>query len=115
MQKGRSSSIIVRTALAVTCGPISVGKLATVLLTLLIYHSTFTAKADSCPSVKDEIDTDRPDVTNSSVVVPGGSLQIENGLNISTRDKQSICGRHKYAAARRHCKLSRVSCGRADL
>src|SRR5713226_2185152 len=86
MQKGRSSSIIVRTALAVTCGPISVGKLATVLLTLLIYHSTFTAKADSCPSVKDEIDTDRPDVTNSSVVVPGGSLQIENGLNISTRD-----------------------------
>src|SRR5713101_6498595 len=86
MQKGRSGSIIVRTALAVTCGPISVGKLATVLLTLLIYHSTFTAKADSCPSVKDEIDTDRPDVTNSSVVVPGGSLQIENGLNISTRD-----------------------------
>src|SRR5258708_37080733 len=86
MRNGRSGSIIVRTTLAVTCGPISVGKLATVLLTLLIYHSTFTAKADSCPSVKDEIDTDRPDVTNSSVVVPGGSLQIENGLNISTRD-----------------------------
>src|SRR6202048_4998255 len=86
MQKERSGSIIVRTALAVTCGPISVWKLATVLLTLLIYHSTFTAKADDCPSVKDEIDTDRPDVTNSSVVVPAGSLQIENGINLSARD-----------------------------
>jgi hypothetical protein len=86
MQKGRSGSIIVRTALAVTCGPTSVWKLATVLLTLLIYHSTLTAKADSCPSVKDEIDTDRSDVTNSSVVVPAGNLQIENGLNISARD-----------------------------
>ena len=59
--KGRSGSIIVRTALAVTCGPISVGKLATVLLTLLIYHSTFTAKADGCPSVKDEIAKSRTD------------------------------------------------------
>jgi hypothetical protein len=66
-----------------TCG---VGKLAIVLLTLLIYHSTFTAKADSCPSTKDEIDTDRPDVTNSSLVVPAGSLQSENGINLSQRD-----------------------------
>src|SRR6202048_2870767 len=86
MQKERSGSIIVRTALAVTCGPISVWKLATVLLTLLIYHSTFTAKADDCPTAKDEIITDRPDVTNSSVVVPAGSLQIENGINLSARD-----------------------------
>jgi hypothetical protein len=53
---------------------------------LLVYHSTIVAKADSCPVVGDEIATDRPDVTNSSVVVPAGSLQIENGINFSARD-----------------------------
>jgi hypothetical protein len=52
---------------------------------LLVYNGTFIAKADSCPSAKDEIATDRPDVTNSSLVVPAGSLQIENGVNFSTR------------------------------
>jgi hypothetical protein len=62
------------------------GKLATALLTLLVTHSTISAKADSCPSTRDEIATDRPDVTNSSVVVPAGSLQIENGINVSARD-----------------------------
>ncbi len=57
-----------------------------VLLTPFICLSTIAAKADSCPSSKDEISTDRPDVTNSSVVVPAGSLQIENGINFSARD-----------------------------
>jgi hypothetical protein len=85
MQREKSVSNIVRTALAFTCEPIRIGKLAIVLLTLLIYHSTFTAKADSCPGIGDEIATDRPDVTNSSVVVPAGSLQIENGVNFSMR------------------------------
>jgi len=33
-----------------------------------------------------EIATDRPDVTNSSLVVPTGSLQNENGVNFSMRD-----------------------------
>ena len=37
------------------------------------------ARADACPTAKDEIVTDRPDVTNSSLVVPTGSLQSENG------------------------------------
>jgi len=54
---------------------------------LLVYHSTIAAKADSCPGIGDEIATDRPDVTNSSVVVPTGSLQIENGMNFSARDR----------------------------
>jgi hypothetical protein len=85
MQKEKPISIIARTVFAFACGPISIGKLAIVLLMLLIHHSTFIAKADSCPSIKDEINTDRPDVTNSSVVVPAGSLQIENGVNFSTR------------------------------
>jgi hypothetical protein len=44
------------------------------------------AWAESCPTVKDEIATDRPDVTNSSLVVPEGSLQSENGVNVGSRD-----------------------------
>jgi hypothetical protein len=85
MQRDKSVSNIVQTALAFTCEPIRIGKLAIVLLTLLVYHSTFTAEAASCPGIGDEIATDRPDVTNSSVVVPAGSLQIENGVNFSMR------------------------------
>jgi hypothetical protein len=41
------------------------------------------ARAGECPSPQSEIATDRPDVTNSSLVVPNGSIQIENGLNTS--------------------------------
>jgi Putative MetA-pathway of phenol degradation len=57
---------------------------AMVWLTLLVTHST-SAMADGCPGSRDEIATDRPDVTNSSVVVPAGSWQIENGINASAR------------------------------
>jgi hypothetical protein len=86
MQKEKSASNIERTGLELACGPIAIGKLAIVLPMLLVYHSTIAAKADSCPVVGGEIATDRPDVTNSSVVVPAGSLQIENGINVSARD-----------------------------
>src|ERR1700682_5913514 len=86
MQKEKSVSNIGRTGLEFACGSISVGKLAIVLPMLLVYHGTIAAKADSCPVIGDEIATDRPDVTNSSVVVPAGSLQIENGINFSARD-----------------------------
>jgi len=41
------------------------------------------AKAESCPTSADDIDTDRPDTTNSSQTVPAGSLQLENGVNIA--------------------------------
>src|ERR1700737_385739 len=44
------------------------------------------AQAENCPTAKDEIGTDRPDVTNSSLVVPVGTLQSENGVNFSARD-----------------------------
>src|SRR6202045_5386240 len=44
------------------------------------------AQAEGCPTAKDEIATDRPDVTNSSLVVPTGSLQNEDGINFSARD-----------------------------
>lgn len=44
------------------------------------------ARADTCPTLKDEIATDRPDVTNSSLVVPTDSLQSENGVNFSAQN-----------------------------
>src|SRR5579862_6359605 len=42
-----------------------------------------TAKAQICPTAASDIDTDRPDTTNSSQTVPPGSLQLENGVNIA--------------------------------
>jgi Putative MetA-pathway of phenol degradation len=41
------------------------------------------ADAGECSSPTSEIATDRPDVTNSSLVVPAGSFQSENGINTS--------------------------------
>jgi hypothetical protein len=43
-----------------------------------------------CPDAGSEIDTDRPDVTNSSEVVPLGSLQAENGINLTARHGGTI-------------------------
>src|SRR5581483_1473784 len=39
----------------------------------------------ACPDAAEPIATDRPDITNSSLVVPTGSLQLENGVNRSVR------------------------------
>lgn len=39
-----------------------------------------------CAPASDEIVTDRPSVTNSSIVVPPGSLQVENGVDLTARD-----------------------------
>lgn len=58
----------------------------TMLLSAFVVLSMVDAHADGCPTAKDEIMTDRPDVTNSSLVVPTGSLQSENGVNFSARD-----------------------------
>jgi hypothetical protein len=90
MQDDKSGSIVARTAFAFACAPLTIGKCAIILATLLVYHSIIPAKADSCPSIKDEIITDRPDVTNSSIVIPAGSLQIENGVNSSSRDGDRV-------------------------
>ncbi len=56
------------------------------LLSAYVILSTVAARAESCPAAKDGIATDRPDVTNSSLVVPVGSFQSENGVNVSARD-----------------------------
>jgi hypothetical protein len=50
-------------------------------LSLLLALMPRMAAAGECPSPSSEIATDRPDVTNSSQVVPVGSLQGENGIN----------------------------------
>jgi hypothetical protein len=44
------------------------------------------ASADQCPQPASPITTDRPSVTDSSLVVPQGSFQNENGINFSQRD-----------------------------
>jgi Putative MetA-pathway of phenol degradation len=56
------------------------------LLSALAFFVVVEARAETCPTPKDDIATDRPDVTNSSLVVPVGSLQSENGVNVSARD-----------------------------
>jgi hypothetical protein len=44
------------------------------------------AFAGQCPQQQSPIETDRPDVTNSSLVVSQGSFQMENGINVGQRD-----------------------------
>ena len=43
-----------------------------------------TAEDGGCNNGGTDIVTDRPDVTNSSVVVPRGAVQLENGINWTT-------------------------------
>src|SRR5580704_7257915 len=62
------------------------GRLALLGLLALPAGTFAAAAADSCPQPGSEIATDRPDVTNSSLVVPRGSFQQENGVNIAGRD-----------------------------
>jgi len=63
-----------------------IGRVNLILLFAIASIAPIGARADTCPTSKDEIATDRPDVTNSSLVVPTGSLQNENGVNFSMRD-----------------------------
>jgi hypothetical protein len=46
--------------------------------------------ASGCPTTADSIDADRPDVTNSSLVVPFGSLQAENGVDWTVRQGSDV-------------------------
>jgi len=60
------------------------------LLTTLLNSSTRAGAADFCPTSADEIATDRPDVTNSSLVVPYGSLQAENGIDWTVKHASKV-------------------------
>ena len=58
------------------------------MLTLLGVSASgaeISAEDDTCGDVEKEIATDRPDVTNSSQVVPRASVQVENGINWTGR------------------------------
>jgi hypothetical protein len=57
---------------------------------MLVILGAAGAQAEGCPTAKDEIATDRPDVTNSSLVVPMGSFQSENGVNFRSQDGGQI-------------------------
>jgi len=46
--------------------------------------------ADACSGNQSDIATDRPDVTNSSLVVPVGSLQSENGIDLVSRNEGRV-------------------------
>lgn len=61
--------------------------LATSLATSLAASAAWAG--EDCPTTEDEIQTDRPDVTNSSVVVPAGSLQLENGIDLVSRSSST--------------------------
>jgi len=56
------------------------------LLALAIISSTEFAAAEGCPGTEQPIATDRPDVTNSSLVIPTGSVQGENGAEFTEDD-----------------------------
>jgi len=56
----------------------------------LIAGTSGTFAADGCPTSASEISTDRPDVTNSSRVVPYGSLQAENGVAWTVRQGSNV-------------------------
>ena len=55
------------------------------LLVFALLTTATVAGAEECPTNADQIATDRPDTTNSSLVVPYGSLQAENGVDWTVR------------------------------
>jgi hypothetical protein len=60
--------------------------ISSVLLVIALITGVSVAfAADGCPNSSSEISTDRPDVTNSSRVVPYGSFQAENGVDWTVR------------------------------
>jgi hypothetical protein len=59
------------------------------ILLLSAFARTRDAIAQDCPTASDEIATDRPDVTNSSLVVPLRSLQAENGVDWTVRHRSN--------------------------
>src|SRR5689334_5856059 len=61
------------------------GSVLALLLAALRQEIVGASAAEYCPDTQSEIQTDRPDVTNSSFVVPNGSLQAENCINLTAR------------------------------
>jgi hypothetical protein len=59
-------------------------------LALVLAMAGAAFAGEDCPTQSDPIETDRPDVTNSSLVVPTGSLQAENGTNYTAAGRTRI-------------------------
>jgi hypothetical protein len=59
---------------------------------VVIALSTGGVRADisGCPTDSDQITTDRPNVVNSPLVVPAGSLQLENGLTWTQAQRSQV-------------------------
>jgi len=57
---------------------------------ILAWQSNSASAAEGCTQTSEPIETDRPDTTNSSVVVAAGSLQNENGANVSRRNGADV-------------------------
>jgi hypothetical protein len=55
------------------------------LLSALAVDMRIAWGGNGCLTATDDIATDRPDVTNSSLVVPRGSLQVESGVDWTVR------------------------------
>ena len=62
----------------------------TVVVALFALDVNSAPADEECTQQSEPIETDRPDTTNSSVVVPVGSLQNENGANVSRRNGADI-------------------------
>jgi len=66
---------------------------STVLVAGLLTGFASAATAGECTGPNSPIETDRPDVTNSAVVVPVASLQNENGVDLQRKDgAQALSG-----------------------
>jgi hypothetical protein len=65
--------------------PFGPDRVLALLIVALGRQIAAASAAEYCPDSQSQIQTDRPDVTNSSVVVPTGSLQAENGINLTAR------------------------------
>src|SRR5690242_8795752 len=72
------------------CPPLDLVKISSLSLWPFVCLHSFAAAADGCPKEGDAIATDRPDVTNSSIVVPVGNLQIENGVDFNARNGAGV-------------------------
>jgi hypothetical protein len=64
--------------------------LAALLSGGLVSFAVSAATAEECTQPSSPIETDRPDVTNSSIVLPVGSFQSENGINFSRQNAAQI-------------------------
>lgn len=76
-----------------------------ILFFFAIANTPIIAMAGECPTTAADIATDRPDVTNSSLVVPVGSLQSENGINTTGRSHE-----HSFDGTNSRLRLGVAPC-----